>query len=293
MDNPTPRFTGIFIPTEVLQLENLSLFEMLLLSWIDALFCSHHGGCYASNEYLATRLKHAKVNTVVKALVKLRKLGLVVDVSFNGRKRVIRACIGKVIEKAQSKPPTSEGQSHADCDLNHMQGVTKITPWVGQKSHPGTPSPYIESKEENKDKNIAQTTPSLRQKTSEIFFSFEQKKFLGIEDADLKKWNEVYPGINVPRELLLMTEWCLSNPSKAKNKKKWRKFITTWLQSHYERVTNRDAYRNFNTKQAPSRHRGFQRDTSPINPDRVLDFSKDIELSEAQKDFLHSKTEGG
>jgi hypothetical protein len=130
MSEPTPRFTGIFIPVEILELPGLTLFEMLLLSWIDALFCPQHGGCYASNEYLAQKMKDAKENTVAKAITNLRSLGLIEDISFNGRKRVIRALIGKEVEKAQSK---------AGLDLNPTLGWTKIQGSVGLKSQSSDP----------------------------------------------------------------------------------------------------------------------------------------------------------
>ena len=38
MTEPKPRFTGIFIPVEILNLKKLSLFEKLLLSFINDLF---------------------------------------------------------------------------------------------------------------------------------------------------------------------------------------------------------------------------------------------------------------
>lgn len=124
MSNPTPRFTGIFIPAEILEMQELSLFEMLLLSWIDALYCPEHGGCYASNHYLGQKIKGAQENTVAKAICNLRKLGLIEDVSFDGRKRVIRALISKHVNKHQSKTgldenPTRVGPpSNAKLDEN-------------------------------------------------------------------------------------------------------------------------------------------------------------------------------
>ena len=135
---PRPRFTGIFIPVEILDLD-LTLLEQLLLAWIDALFCVKHGGCFAKNEYLANRLK-VKENTIVKALVNLRKLGLIEDVSFDGRNRIIRAVIGKFVEKSQSQ---------SGYDLNHTQHVKKILP------------PIIYSKEERDDDDQSPQKGSL------------------------------------------------------------------------------------------------------------------------------------
>lgn len=119
----------------------------MLLALIDGYHCEEHGGCYASNQHLAKKLQ-VKENTIVKSLVKLRKLGVIEDISFNGRKRVIRSLVGEFIMKNRRKKhpkepdssPKSESysahESQAECDLNHRQTVKKITPRSGLKSHP-------------------------------------------------------------------------------------------------------------------------------------------------------------
>lgn len=112
---PNPRFTGIFIPVEILDMKELSPMEMMLLSWIDALYDKEKGGCWASNEYLAERLQ-VKENSIAKSISHLRSLGLIIDISFDGRTRVIRAVINKIIEE--------------------RQGWKKIQPCIGEKSNP-------------------------------------------------------------------------------------------------------------------------------------------------------------
>jgi len=54
---PKARFTGIFIPVEILEMDDLSPTEWILLSWIDALHDKSHNGCFASNEYLSKNLR--------------------------------------------------------------------------------------------------------------------------------------------------------------------------------------------------------------------------------------------
>lgn len=56
----------------------------------------------------------------------------------------------------------------------------------------------------------------------------------GIEEKDFDDWAEAYPACDVPRQLAAMTQWLLSNPSKAK-KKQWRRFATNWLSRSQER----------------------------------------------------------
>lgn len=85
---PRARFTGIFIPVEILEMKELSPLEMMLLSWIDALQCKEKGGCFASNKYLAEKL-NLKDKSVSEMITKLKKLNLIRQLSFDGRERIL------------------------------------------------------------------------------------------------------------------------------------------------------------------------------------------------------------
>lgn len=238
-DIPKPRFTGIFIPVEILELEDLTLLEMLLISWIDALYSKEYGGCYASNEYLAIRLK-VQVNTIAKALTSLRQKKLIEDVSFDGRTRVIKSLIYSIIHKNQSKSELDR-QSNAELDKNP-------TP-IGEKSNPPV-KPYIyESKEERKDKNIAQSRAKRGHEQDDFFFDHEKKDFSGITEKDMAEWKQLFPFLDIPSELLRAKQWILGNPTKAK-KKLWRKFLIGWFQRNNDHQENKKAYRsNFKSQE--------------------------------------------
>lgn len=92
--------------------------------------------------------------------------------------------------------------------------------------------------------DIAQTAAPLRKIASPISFSFEHRKFLNVSNSDLSSWKEAYPSIDVSQEIKKMVEWCLSNEKKAKSKRLWRKFITTWLSNANEKSINQQAYRS-------------------------------------------------
>ncbi len=170
MDDPKPRFTGIFLPVEILDKEELTLLDQVLLSWIDALFCKEHGGCFAKNDYLAKRL-HVKENTIAKSIMKLRHMGLIEDISFDGRNRVMRATIGRHVDQCQS---------NAGLDLNPMQGLTKIQPSVGFKSN----ATYIERKEERKEEDTSSASLGL----FDFFFSSLQSINPKIKAPNGKAW---------------------------------------------------------------------------------------------------------
>lgn len=103
-----------------MELEELNIFEQILLSWIDALYSNEHGGCFASNQYLAKKLR-VKENTTTKALTKLKKLGLVKQISFDGRKRIIYAAMHEYIAKYNSE----NSNKKSDYDLNPSLSMTK------------------------------------------------------------------------------------------------------------------------------------------------------------------------
>jgi hypothetical protein len=134
--NPIPRarFTGIFIPAEILEMSELAPMDMMLLSWIDSLYCPEHGGCFASNDYLGEKL-NLKSKTISEIVSKLVKLELVEKVSFDGRVRIIRACK----EKWYSRK--------ADSGLNRKLHPAK----TGSSILPKPESHYIYSKEEIKE----------------------------------------------------------------------------------------------------------------------------------------------
>jgi Helix-turn-helix domain len=263
MNNPTPRFTGIFIPIEILEREDINAFDKVLLSWIDALYCKDHHGCFASNEYLANRLK-VEPNTIAKIITKLRKLNLIEDISFDGRTRVIRALINHHVEEAQRNPALDKNPTPIGRPSNPTLDIRPSTP-------------YIESKDENKDKDIAQTARSATQPRSssgsDITFSFSTNNFENINDKDLNTWTQLYPAVNIQRELLDMIEWIRANPSKSKSKKHWRQFIRGWLQRQNEKSTNRMAYQSAKENKILDKHRGFQKDDRPVHPSRTFDFS--------------------
>lgn len=221
---PKTRFTGIFIPVEILNIVDLTPTDIILLSWIDALYCKDHGGCYAKNDYLGKKL-HLKEKSVSEIISKLMKIGLVEKVGFDGRTRVIRACKEKWYQ-----PESASG-------LNRSLHPVK-TGGRG-RSEPESHNIYI--KEERKDKDIARTASQPR---FDILFSFEDSSFKNITDKDILDWKELYPSVDVDLQIKKMIQWNLSNSKQAKSKKQWRKFINTWLSKNNEELINKKSYQS-------------------------------------------------
>lgn len=173
---PTPRFTGLFIPAEILEIEELTHTDHMLLAWIDALQCPEHGGCFAGNEYLAKKL-NLKIDTVKRLITKLVDLGFVERISFDGRQRILRTCRTfrkkpekdkKPEKKASNNQRLKKSESTAEVDYNPGGGGLYSTPGVDYNPPPS----YIDNKEERKeDKHIGEA------KASEVDSSSSKSEF--------------------------------------------------------------------------------------------------------------------
>lgn len=116
-------FKGIWIPREIWLHPGLSCLEKSVWAEIHSLYDRNRGGCYASNSYLASFFGMSD-RYIREIMAKLKSLNLLVEISFDGRQRVVAAIMPKEDlssgdEKAGSKqtgttvPPSAEPQFHA------------------------------------------------------------------------------------------------------------------------------------------------------------------------------------
>ncbi len=182
MEEPKMRCTGVFIPVEVLTCQEISPNEKLLLSFIDALYNEDFGGCFASNTYLA-RLLNLKEDTISKCITNLRSIGLIEDVSFNGRIRVIRATIEKYVEKCKLK----KGQSYAASDKNPTQGRRKILGRVGEKSVPSNIYRKEDRKEDKREREPSAKASASRSSSSSLSEKIDRTLHVRTSEAEHQK----------------------------------------------------------------------------------------------------------
>lgn len=228
--SPKTRFTGIFIPKEIIDLD-LTPNEMFLLSYIDALHCDDHDGCFASNAYLAKTLK-LKENTIAIMIGKLKEMKLVELVSFNGRQRVIRAA-----KEIWFKKNTSESKSAFDS--NQSLPLTEIKVCPLPESNPLN----IYSKEESKEDTLStlslEKQPELSKSHECVSFFLKiiqekdpafklskaehlkwAKDLQAMHEIDGRSWDDIF-------ELIVFAqnhEWW---PSRSNTTKKLRKNATS------------------------------------------------------------------
>lgn len=92
-NNDDRKFKGIWIPSEIWLNKDLHQLEKILLSEIISL--DKGPGCRASNKYFADFLQTTD-KTVSRYINNLKKLKLIDEISFDGRKRYLKSCPEKI-----------------------------------------------------------------------------------------------------------------------------------------------------------------------------------------------------
>lgn len=111
-------FKGVWIPREIYLNKELSWTEKLLLIEIDSLDCGD--GCTASNNYFMDLFGLAE-RTVQLALAKLKELGFVEVVSFDGRQRILHSLVS-VGTKVFEDDPTNRGAKNCTSEVQKVAG---------------------------------------------------------------------------------------------------------------------------------------------------------------------------
>lgn len=160
-------FKGIWIPREIWLHPFLSMQAKCLWAEIQSLHDREKGGCFASNEYLCgfIGLKLSRFKEVMK---ELRESGLIEDVSFDGRRRIIRAVMPNPTYEDEEVGGTSASRGPEN------------RPSSGRKT--GHPS-YIENKDELKEKKSR--NPSVAP-VSDLAVEYASLLFEKIQERDPK-----------------------------------------------------------------------------------------------------------
>lgn len=83
-DNPVKEYTGVWMPKEVMECQELAAIDKLTFAEI-----ASFDVCYASNEWIANRIGRSST-TASKSISRLIELGFVEPCGFNGRFRQVR-----------------------------------------------------------------------------------------------------------------------------------------------------------------------------------------------------------
>jgi len=116
---PTDAFKGVWIPKHLFLDPQLTPVEMILLANIDSL--DHGSGCWASNFFLATRLK-VSAHTCSAIICSLRKRGYIVDLTDPERKQ---RHLTVTTPAEISAPPVLNSKHHIDISDRKNKDKTK------------------------------------------------------------------------------------------------------------------------------------------------------------------------
>lgn len=98
---------GTWIPKRIWLAKDITWMEKCVLAEIDNLFDEDEGGCWASNEYIASNMDSSQ-KSISNMISRLKERGYVKQVNFNGRFRIL-----KVIYQENESPPDSGSTIHS------------------------------------------------------------------------------------------------------------------------------------------------------------------------------------
>lgn len=136
-------FKGIWIPREIWLHPELLPLEKILWAEIHSLFNREKGGCYASNSYFA-KFFGVTERYIRDMMARLRSFGLLIEVSFDGRQRVIAA----LAPPEDLSPQVSSGQSGTTVPDSQE-------PQFRSGGRPSSAPSIIYSKDKNKEESVA------------------------------------------------------------------------------------------------------------------------------------------
>lgn len=136
-NNPIKEYTGVWIPAEVMESEELEPLDKLVYGEIA---CFRE--CYASNAWLAKRIKRSEA-TASRSVRRLIELGFVENCGFNGRFRIVR-----VVKFAES---ASSNMSRLPSQICLTENKVKNKVYISNKLDSGEPQNDVVENSEKKE----------------------------------------------------------------------------------------------------------------------------------------------
>lgn len=210
------------------------------LSWFEeALFyrlivnCDDYGRFDGRPAIIKNRLFPLKENltakTVAGAIEKLASAGLVTLYVFEGKPYLYLPTWNhhQVVRAKSSKYPAPEDgierMKSSESKCNQMQANAPVFVFENRES-------IIDNRESNvsAEPDTASTPPVCQ-------IMLNDKSLYPVFQADVDKWAELYPAVDILAELRKMAGWCDANPSKRKTKGGVQRFINGWLAKEQDR----------------------------------------------------------
>lgn len=119
-DAPVKEYTGVWIPADVMESEELSPMEKILYGEI-----AGFRECYASNAWLASRIGRTE-RTVKRLISHLVELGFVEKCGFNGRFRLIRVCQNCHVRRVKNDTPAVSKMTPINKSIDKSKNNTNV-----------------------------------------------------------------------------------------------------------------------------------------------------------------------
>lgn len=138
-EKPIRQFKGVWIPRAIWEHPDLSWMEKCLWAEIDSLGSSERP-CFASNEFLAKKLDSTGPS-IANMVSRLRKRGLVKDVSFDGRRRQILAVTSEIGINEAVNQGSRGGEGKANAVVNIDTSIDSRREEEGASTSPSPEEP--------------------------------------------------------------------------------------------------------------------------------------------------------
>lgn len=272
MEEQKRRFDGIWIPANVWLNKDLSPLDKIILAEVNSLD-DDETHCFASNEYLAEFCQCSE-RKVTESLGKLKSLGFIEQISFNGRTRILK------IASQSSKNCYADSQNllggiyNIDYNINNKENILKENSDVQETNSSSstnlTSSTMFDLNNESQSSkpnaltrekvyitdtsSIEETKRSHTNKVSVdsgkeiISFILKDNTEFKITEDIYNEYEQLYPNVNVMQELRNLKAWCISNPSKRKTRKGALRFVNGWFLRKQGQYSNNTLNNNYKSK---------------------------------------------
>lgn len=144
-------FKGIWIPKEIWLNEELTMLEKVIFVEIDSLDNENH--CIASNQYFA-EFCNCSESKVSKSIKKLKELGMIEEVTFDGRHRKIRVVKNNIQDSKKYYADQQKVQAN-NIDNKTNNNKTNSKELVEENSSNNSNDKFLgSSKKKSKGKNL-------------------------------------------------------------------------------------------------------------------------------------------
>ena len=122
MKNKNNKLEGIWVPLEILKLEDLSMSEKVILAVIEAL--DNKNGCFASNDYIA-KVLGVKARRISAAISSLKEKGYVTVEIENNNARTVSVVKEDLAEEVEEVEEVEE-ECQVQEDIEDSKEIMKV-----------------------------------------------------------------------------------------------------------------------------------------------------------------------